>query len=423
MEIGILYLLDIVRYYLGLKFLFKKKFRKLWIPVIGEIICLIIAAFYSDNKVVEVIAACVYFMSFLSILLMIEGELKERLLNVIGAFAFYSCLDELIGFFFNEIFIKALYKAILECVGSIILLAILMLFQKIKSKIKIKRIWITFFVILTSIWETIIMFVFSRDEYIQTFHGQLIYKAMLLTGYGCLLGLIAVALYTKEQSQKDQKLLNMEKYINEMQKNYYLSLLERETDTKRYRHDINNHLMCLRALVDGNIVAQNYIDNLQEKLYIIKNKSYETGFELMNILLGNHLSEIEKSVSISLVGKIMAKPDISDVDFCTIFSNLLSNAVEEVKRTPCINPYIKIEIRTGKVYLMITIRNSSTVLIDDCEQNTMTKKQDKRNHGIGRRNVREAVCRNNGSFSLESNGEEVSAKVILNLKSTVYEVI
>lgn len=423
MEIGILYLLDIVRYYLGLKFLFKKKFRKLWIPVIGEIICLIIAAFYSDNKVVEVIAACVYFMSFLSILLMIEGELKERLLNVIGAFAFYSCLDELIGFFFNEIFIKALYKAILECVGSIILLAILMLFQKIKSKIKIKRIWITFFVILTSIWETIIMFVFSRDEYIQTFHGQLIYKAMLLTGYGCLLGLIAVALYTKEQSQKDQKLLNMEKYINEMQKNYYLSLLERETDTKRYRHDINNHLMCLRALVDGNIVAQNYIDNLQEKLYIIKNKSYETGFELMNILLGNHLSEIEKSVSISLVGKIMAKPDISDVDFCTIFSNLLSNAVEEVKRTPCINPYIKIEIRTGKVYLMITITNSSTVLIDDCEQNTMTKKQDKRNHGIGLRNVCEAVCRNNGSFSLESNGEEVSAKVILNLKSTVYEVI
>lgn len=423
MEIGILYLLDIVRYYLGLKFLFKKKFRKLWIPVIGEIICLIIAAFYSDNKVVEVIAACVYFMSFLSILLMIEGELKERLLNVIGAFAFYSCLDELIGFFFNEIFIKALYKAILECVGSIILLAILMLFQKIKSKIKIKRIWITFFVILTSIWETIIMFVFSRDEYIQTFHGQLIYKAMLLTGYGCLLGLIAVALYTKEQSQKNQKLLNMEKYINEMQKNYYLSLLERETDTKRYRHDINNHLMCLRALVDGNIVAQNYIDNLQEKLYIIKNKSYETGFELMNILLGNHLSEIEKSVSISLVGKIMAKPDISDVDFCTIFSNLLSNAVEEVKRTPCINTYIKIEIRTGKVYLMITIRNSSNVLIDDCEQNTMTKKQDKRNHGIGLRNVREAVCRNNGSFSLESNGEEVSAKVILNLKSTVDEVI
>ena len=89
MEIGILYLLNIVRYYLGLKILFKKFFQRLWIPVIGEIICLIIVVLYSDNEVVEVIAACVYFMSFLSILIMIEGELKERLLNVIGAFAFY----------------------------------------------------------------------------------------------------------------------------------------------------------------------------------------------------------------------------------------------------------------------------------------------------------------------------------------------
>ena len=33
--------------------------------------------------------------------------------------------------------------------------------------------------------------------------------------------------------------------------------------------------------------------------------------------------------------------------------------------------------------------------------------------------MREIVCRNNGRFSLEGNGEEVSTKVILNLKSTV----
>ena len=37
--------------------------------------------------------------------------------------------------------------------------------------------------------------------------------------------------------------------------------------------------------------------------------------------------------------------------------------------------------------------------------------------------MREIVCRNNGRFSLEGNGEEVSTKVILNLKSTVDGVI
>lgn len=83
-------------------------------------------------------------------------------------------------------------------------------------------------------------------------------------------------------------------YFNQYMGNNYYVCFFREADTRRYRHDINNHLMCLRALVDGNIEAQNYIDNLQEKLYVIKNKSYETGFQLMNILLGNYLSEIEK---------------------------------------------------------------------------------------------------------------------------------
>ena len=92
---------------------------------------------------------------------------------------------------------------------------------------------------------------------------------MILIGYGCLIGVIAVALYTKEINQKEQEILKMEKNINEMQKKYYLSLLEREADTRRYRHDINNQFMCMREMIHGNSEAQNYIDKLQEQLYDI----------------------------------------------------------------------------------------------------------------------------------------------------------
>lgn len=418
METGILYLLDIIRYYLGLKTLFKKKMRRLWIPIMGEVICLIVASTCGDNnRVAEVILVSVYFLSILSILIMIEGEIKERLLYVLGLFTIFSCLDELVGFFLAKILLGLIYKAVFECVGSIILLAILLLFQKMKPEIQIKRIWLTLFTVLASVCVTVIIFVFSNVEYVQKFSGQIFYKIMLLIGYGCLIGLIAVALYAKEMNQKEQELFEMEKRINEMQKKYYLSLLERESDTRRYRHDINNHLMCLRNLADGNLEVQNYIDNLQEQFYDIKRKNYETGSEILNILLSNHLSGITKDVSVSIVGKVTAQADINDVDFCTIFSNLLSNAVEEVGRTACINPYVKIEIKTGKIYLMIIIRNSSTAIIEDKEEKVTTKKQDKRNHGIGLGNVRETIKRNKGRFSLEGNGEEVSAKVILNLKN------
>ena len=397
--------------------------RRLWVPVIGEVICFSIVCFRGDNRVTEVIVVSVYFLSLLSIILIIEGKINERLVYGVGIFAIFACVDELVESFRIRILSELIYKAIFKCSVVIVLLVILLLFQKTKLKIQIKRIWLTIFVILASICVMTNIFVFSSEEYVSQMGKQIIYKIMALIGYGCLIGLISLALYTKEINKKEQELLKREKRINKMQKKYYLSMLEREEETRRYRHDINNHLMYLRELVDGNLDAQNYIDKLQVRLYDIKRKNYETGLEILNILLNNHLSKVAKDISVSIVGKVTAQPDISDVDFCTIFSNLLDNAIEEIGRAKYVNPYIKIEIKNGKMYLMIIIRNSSKVIIEDKVEKIMTKKQDKKNHGIGLENVRETIKRNKGELYLEGNGEEVSAKVILNLKKTVKRVI
>ena len=50
------------------------------------------------------------------------------------------------------------------------------------------------------------------------------------------------------------------------------------------------------------------------------------------------------------------------------FKTGTSCRISKFRAYSCTNPYIKIEIKTGKVYLMITIRNSSTVLIEDYEK-------------------------------------------------------
>lgn len=415
---AILYLLDFTRYALGIRTLFKKKLRRLWVPIIMELVCLIVMYICEDNnKLLDEILISIYFLSVLSVFIMIERKLKDRLLYILGLFAMFACLDELIGVFLTKIISELVYKSILECVGSIVILTSIFIFQRIKITIHIKRIWFTLFTIFASACVAFMMFVLSGVEDIQKFSGETLYKVMILIGYGCLIGVIAVALYTKEINQKEQEILKMEKNINEMQKKYYLSLLEREADTRRYRHDINNHFMCLREMIHGNSEAQNYIDKLQEQLYDIKRKNYETGSEILNILLSNHLSGISKDIPVSIIGRVTSQPDINDVDFCIIFSNLLNNAVEEVERTVCLVPYIKIEIKTGSLYLMITIKNSSTALIEKEELKVPTKKQDKKNHGMGLKNVRETIERNRGSFSLEGNGEEVSAKVMLNLKN------
>lgn len=262
METGILYLLNVIRYYFWLKILFKKKMRRLWVPIVGEVICFSVVFFGGDtNRATEATLVGVYFLSLLSILMIIEGEIKERLVYGVGIFAIFACVDELVGSFHIRILSELIYKAIFKCIVVIVVLVILLLFQKTKLKIQIRRIWITIFVILASICVMTNIFVFSSEEYVSQMGKQIIYKITVLIGYGCLIGLISLALYTKEINKKEQELLKCEKRINKMQKKYYLSLLEREEDTRRYRHDINNHLMYLRELVDGNLDARNYIDN------------------------------------------------------------------------------------------------------------------------------------------------------------------
>ena len=94
-------------------------------------------------------------------------------------------MGELIGVFLTKIISELVYKSILECVGSIVILTSIFIFQRIKITIHIKRIWFTLFTIFASACVAFMMFVLSGVEDIQKFSGETLYKVMILIGYGC----------------------------------------------------------------------------------------------------------------------------------------------------------------------------------------------------------------------------------------------
>ena len=51
-------------------------------------------------------------------------------------------------------------------------------------------------------------------------------------------------------NEKMKETVDIEKRLRNSQKNYYEMLLQKEEETRKYRHDITNHLMCLKALAD-----------------------------------------------------------------------------------------------------------------------------------------------------------------------------
>ena len=100
------------------------------------------------------------------------------------------------------------------------------------------------------------------------------------------------------------------------------------------------------------------------------------------------------------------------MELCTIFSNIIQNAVEELKRQEKKEKYIKVIVKQGRHFVSVKVANSSDYMWNEKNE---TRKKDKRNHGFGLENVKEAIGRNGGEISFLADGKEVSVEVILPL--------
>lgn len=232
------------------------------------------------------------------------------------------------------------------------------------------------------------------------------------TGVG-LLGFLSYYMY-RTNSTKAAMIRDMIN-LKRMQKEYYDTLLEREADTRKYRHDMANHLICLEQfLQDNNTEAGlNYLEKMKEHADEISKKSFSIGNDILEILTSHYVSQLDSSVEVKVSGHIDAKVD--ELKLCTIYANLLQNAVEELAKCEK-DKRLEISFKQGREFFQIGIWNTLSktgariLSIDDLK----TTKEDKKNHGLGLQNVRETVSELGGMLTLENEGKYFHASVVLN---------
>ena len=96
-------------------------------------------------------------------------------------------------------------------------------------------------------------------EYNQKYPIRLFILIVLVTtGIIAIIALMCRASYSRDRYKA---LANMNQEYLKMQQQYYLSLSDRNEDIRRFRHDINNHFVCLSA-----IAKERRYDNLIEYL-------------------------------------------------------------------------------------------------------------------------------------------------------------
>lgn len=220
------------------------------------------------------------------------------------------------------------------------------------------------------------------------------------------------------QIRKLKGCLEAEKLLNNTQKSYYETMLLREENTRRFRHDIANHLICLRELIrQDEKEAICYIEELQKDMIKIQHNTYSVGNIVIDAILNYYTQMLRDDVQITVVANYIEEAFMDEVQLCTMFSNLMKNAVEELERQQEGNKYLKVIVQKGIHGLKIEVENSTNRKKECVKESFLeTVKADKKNHGIGLRNVKDVVESNAGIFNVEQLEVCFRVMIILPLK-------
>jgi hypothetical protein len=206
------------------------------------------------------------------------------------------------------------------------------------------------------------------------------------------------------KSIKDIKDKNEEDLLKEkidMQYKYYINLQESQNKVKRLYHDMSNHIMCIKTMSSEQEDLNNYIDGISKNLNEFK-EIYNTGNMILDIILNEKQAKCnENDISLYCDINFSKCNFIEMTDVCSIFSNILDNAIEACNKINNCEKYIKIRGTVVKSYYVIRCKNSKINKVKMKNNKVITSKRDKFIHGIGLKSVKSSLKKYDGELEIE----------------------
>lgn len=232
---------------------------------------------------------------------------------------------------------------------------------------------------------------------------------------GCFFLIVIISLIISEYSKNYYRSMcefNQELLLR--QQNYYLSILEKDKSTKKFRHDINNHIICIKHLCERGRYDElmTYISDIEDALRPMMG-GICTGNEIVDVIVGDLKAKyMDCGVELEWKGMLPENIGISLMDLCTIFSNLLNNAYEAATKSEQ-NKKIEVKIREHYNFVVINIINAKNGQVYINNNVLVTTKLNKDLHGLGSINVKECVERNKGIIKYICTKDEFKVEVLL----------
>lgn len=424
-----IYLVELVCYQLGLRLLFGLHVNiSKWI-LIGIVMPVAIWNLPINISGKNVLVSlCVVFIMYLSM----EGKVTEKGFRLGLVHLFLECMDDIFTYFFGRFLFFTSNRNIenleyLKIKMGIVLSVFFLVWLKNKKKGERKRAHINSNIYLV-LGIVVLSMMFSLGvlnyaiSYLPNNKYVIFCNIINFSVHISIFLLISSVLYIKNTHERMEQLLKTERLLKESQVNYYRQILKKETDTRKYRHDMMNHLVYIYDILSLERIddAKKYLASILGGFRKIQNTYYVIGNDMVDTIVNYFLGMLPEGVEVEIEGRCPVEIDIEDIDICTIFSNVFQNAVDEIIEHNISDAKILVSVKKGKQYVEYDIKNTIFIEINQnaVDKNGLPKshKVDKRNHGIGMINTIEAVEKNDGKFGWYQKGGYFGVNIILPIK-------
>lgn len=179
-----------------------------------------------------------------------------------------------------------------------------------------------------------------------------------------------------------------------------------QEETNRFRHDVQNNLLCLQQLLSQGKTqeAEEYLLGLLEVTEALWAK-YVSGDEILDSILavkGDAMTQ--KGIDFRLDGVLAGGLPWKSVDVCSVFANALDNAMEACEKLPSEQRYIAMQIKATPQFWLVRIENPTQTQVDTQRlfkgKGGYTSKSEGL-HGIGTYNMKHTVESHGGMVRAE----------------------
>ncbi len=253
-------------------------------------------------------------------------------------------------------------------------------------------------------YSLMVVYFINLLESIRVSRLVIVGTVLVLLGGAGVFGIVLAMIYYFNGTAKYKTQSEMAEMYNEQQKDYFLNLLEREEETRKFRHDIFNHLMVIQDFCkDEDVQIKDYISNLLNDRQEMFCRQFDVGNDIVNVIINYYFVPVTEKCNVAVKGHMSELHTISSVDLCVVVSNLVKNAAEAASRVKEGKGEIYFFIGEGKHYIKINVKNNyEGEIVFDKKGLPRTGRKEKDGHGFGVRNVIQVVEKYEGRCEIRT---------------------